>query len=130
MWHLKFNENPQQLQGFKYTPGKLQMGAGSSGAPQSIDIEANARDLERKIQGKMFTQPALKTWGIFHGDRDAQIASQFKSTMKQCLDQCGYPDSEPNMVQVRPGMRADAWIKTLQQTLNEGVQMVVLILPG
>jgi len=46
------------------------MGAGSSGAPQSIGIEANSRDLERKIQGKMFTQPALKTWGIFHGDRD------------------------------------------------------------
>ena len=34
------------------------------------------------------------------------------------------------MVQVRPGMRVDAWIKTLQQQLNEGVQMVVLILPG
>jgi len=34
------------------------------------------------------------------------------------------------MVQVRPGMRADAWIKTLQDQLNEGVQMVVLILPG
>jgi len=51
------------------------MGAGSSGAPQCIDIEANARDLDRKIQGKMFTQPALKTWGIFHGDRDSQIAN-------------------------------------------------------
>mmetsp|Transcript_23457 Transcript_23457/g.31429 ORF Transcript_23457/g.31429 Transcript_23457/m.31429 type:complete len:251 (-) Transcript_23457:555-1307(-) len=50
--------------------------------------------------------------------------------MKQCLDQCGYPDSTPNMVAVRPGMRADAWIRTLQQQLNEGVQMVVLILPG
>lgn len=86
LWHLKFNENPQQLQGFKYTPGKLQMGAGSSGAPMSIDIEANARDLDRKIQGKMFTQPAFTTWGIFHGDRDSQIANQFKSTMKQCLD--------------------------------------------
>lgn len=34
----------------------------------------------------MFTQPALKTWGIFHGDRDTQAANQFKSTLKQCLD--------------------------------------------
>jgi hypothetical protein len=83
---MKINENPQALNGFKYTPGKLQMGAGASGTPQSIDIEANARDLDRKIQGKMFTQPALRTWGIFYGDRDAQIANQFKSTMKQCLD--------------------------------------------
>lgn len=75
LWHLKFNENPKELQGFKYAPGKLQMGAGSSGAPMAIDIEANARDLDRKIQGKMFTQPAFRTWGIFHGDRDAQIAN-------------------------------------------------------
>lgn len=130
LWHLKFVENPAQLSGFKYTPGNLQMGAGSSGTPMSIDIERNARELDRKIQGKMFTQPALKTWGIFHGDRDSQIANQFKSTMKQCLDQCGYPPSEPNMVQVRPGMRVDAWIRTLQQQINEGVQMVVLLLPG
>ena len=34
------------------------------------------------------------------------------------------------MVQVRPGMKVDAWIKTLREQLNEGVQMVVLILPG
>ena len=106
------------------------MGAGASGTPASIDIEANARDLDRKIQGKMFTQPAFKTWGIFHGDRDAQVATQFKSTMKQCLDQCGYPESEPNVVQVRPGMKLDAWIKALKEQLNEGVQMVVLLLPG
>lgn len=72
----------------------------------------------------------MKTWGIFHGDRDAQIASQFKSTMKQCLDQCGYPDSEPNVCAVRGGMRPDGWIKALKEQLNEGVQMVVLILPG
>ena len=34
------------------------------------------------------------------------------------------------MVQVKPGMRVDAWIKTLKEQLNEGVQMVVLLLPG
>lgn len=34
------------------------------------------------------------------------------------------------MVQVRPGMRAEAWVKALQEQLNEGVQMVVLLLPG
>ena len=34
------------------------------------------------------------------------------------------------MCQVKPGMRVDAWIKALKEQLNEGVQMVVLILPG
>jgi aubergine-like protein len=27
-------------------------------------------------------------------------------------------------------MRAEAWVKALQEQLNEGVQMVVLLLPG
>lgn len=50
--------------------------------------------------------------------------------MAQCLQTCGYEGSEPNMVAVKPGMRFDAWKKALQQQLNDGVQMVVLILPG
>lgn len=39
LWHLKFNENPQELQGFKYTAGKLLMGPNASGTPNSFDIE-------------------------------------------------------------------------------------------
>ena len=85
-WHLKFVDTPAQLEGWKYDAGNLVMGATASGAPNSFDIERSARELDRKIQAKMFTQPALKTWGIFHGDRDAQVANQFKSTLKQCLD--------------------------------------------
>lgn len=85
-WHLKFVDTPAQITGFKYDAGNLVMGATSSGAPNSFDIERSARELDRKIQAKMLTQPALKTWGIFHGDRDAQVANQFKSTFKQCLD--------------------------------------------
>jgi hypothetical protein len=106
------------------------MGPGSNGAPVSFDIEKNAREIDRKIQGKMFTQTALKTWGVFYGDRDAQVANQFKSTMEECLKTCGYDSSDPNMVMVKPGMKADAWVKELKNQLNEGVQMVVLILPG
>lgn len=74
-WHLKFNENPQQLDGIKYNAGNLLMGANASGTPASFDIEKCAREIDRKIQGKMFTQVQLKNWAIFHGDRDAQIAN-------------------------------------------------------
>ena len=70
LWHLKFNENPQELQGFKYNAGKLLMGPNASGTPNSFDIEQCAREIDRKIQGKMFTQTQLKDWCIFHGDRD------------------------------------------------------------
>lgn len=34
------------------------------------------------------------------------------------------------MVQVKQATRADNWIKELKAQLNEGVQMVVLLLPG
>lgn len=78
----------------------------------------------------MFTQPALKTWGIFHGDRDAQAANQFKSTFKQCLDTVGYESQDPQVYSVKGAMRSDGWIKMLKEQLNDGVQMVVLIIPG
>jgi aubergine-like protein len=106
------------------------MGPTPSGAPNAFEIEKNARELERKVQAKMLTQPAMNTWGIFHGDRDAQTANQFKSTMKQCLDQVNFESKEPAMYSVRGGNRADNWKRELQNHLNDGVQMVVLILPG
>ena len=129
-WRLKFTDTPAQLEGYKYDAGKMIMGPTPSGAPNAFEIEKNARELERKVQAKMLTQPAMNTWGIFHGDRDAQTANQFKSTMKQCLDQVNFESKEPAMYPVRGGNRADNWKRELQNHLNDGVQMVVLILPG
>jgi len=61
------------------------MGAKANGERNAFDIDQCSREIDRKIQDKMFEQPALKTWGIFHNDRDANIAKQFASTMEQCL---------------------------------------------
>jgi len=58
------------------------MGAKSSGERNIFDIDQCSREIDRKIQDKMFEQPPLKMWGIFHGDRDAQIAKQFSSNME------------------------------------------------
>ena len=69
----------------------------------------------------MFTQTQLSNWAIFHGDRDGQIATQFKSTMKECLDTCGYDKTEPKMVEVKPSMKPDNWIKVMKAQLKEGV---------
>jgi hypothetical protein len=77
------------------------MGAKGSGDRNAFDIEASARDIDRKIQDKMFEQPALKTWGIFHGDRDAQIAKQFTSTMEQVLQQFGYESAQPEIFPIK-----------------------------
>ena len=106
------------------------MGAKGSGDRNSFDIEQSARDIDRKIQDKMYDQPALKTWGIFHGDRDAQIAKQFTSTMDQVLQQFGYESAQPEIFQVKGGMNASAWTKELKAKLNPNVQAVVLLMPG
>lgn len=77
----------------------------------------------------MFDQPALKVWGIFHGDRDSGIAKQFSSTMEECLRQFGYESCAPATFPVR-GIQPDAWKRELQSKLNSNVQAIVLILPG
>jgi aubergine len=74
LWQLRFKDNPVPLQGFKYTPGKLVMGAKGSGERNAFDIEQCSRDIDRKIQDKMYEQPELKRWAIFYSDRDQQIA--------------------------------------------------------
>jgi len=129
-WHIKFQDVPAQLAGYKYDAGNLVLGPTSSGAPNKVDIEKSARELDRRTQAKMFSQPAMNKWGIFHGDRDAQIANQFKSAMKQCLDQVSFEHADPAVYAVKPGMKSDAWIRELQKQLNDGIQMVVLLLPG
>ena len=63
----------------------------------------------------MLSQPALKTWGIFHGDKDAQVANQFKSCMKECFTQVNYEHEEAAVYPVKGGMRSDGWIKELKK---------------
>lgn len=84
--HLSVNENPQRLKGFKCDAGNLIMGPGASGVLVSFDIEKNAREIDCKAQGKMFTQTELKT----HGDRDAHVVNQFESIMEEYLKTSGY----------------------------------------
>ena len=48
-WHLKFNQNPAEISGYKYDAGNLIMGATNSGSLNSFDIERNAREIDRKI---------------------------------------------------------------------------------
>lgn len=69
----------------------------------------------------MYEQPPLKTWGIFHGDRDANIAKQFSSTMEQCLQQFGYESAAPAVFAVKNGMNADSWKRELKSKLNSNV---------
>ena len=109
------------MKGFKYQAGKMVMGAKGSGDRNSFDIEQCSREIDRKIQDKMYEQPPLKTWGVFHGDRDQQIAKQFTSTMEQVLQQFGYESAQPQLFQVQRGMNAESWKRELKNKLNNNV---------
>lgn len=50
--------------------------------------------------------------------------------MDQCLQQFGYEQTTPTVFPVRGGMNAEAWKKEIKAKLNDGVQAVVLLLPG
>lgn len=41
-----------------------------------------------------------------------------------------YEHQDPAVHKVKMAMRSDNWIKALKEKLNDGVQMVVLIIPG
>lgn len=97
------------------------MGAKPSGDRNSFDIEQNARDIDRKIQDRMYEQPELTCWGIFHGDRDQQIAKQFLSTMEKCLEQFGYEFKEPALFPVKYAMKFDNWKRELLDKIKPNV---------
>jgi hypothetical protein len=69
-------------------------------------------------------------WGIFHGDRDSQIAKQFSTSMDECLKQVGYDSQAPATFVVKDAHRADSWKRELKARLNPNVQAIVLLLPG
>jgi len=94
-WQLGFKPTPIPLQGYKFAPGNLLMGSKPDGSRNMFDIEQSARDIDRKIQDRMYSQVRMDTWGIFHGDRDAQVAKQFITTLKQAIGQFGFEAAEP-----------------------------------
>ena len=79
----------------------------------------------------MYEQPALKTWGIFVGERDAPIAKQFTSTMDQVLQQFAYDSAQPEIFTLKGNpMQSMTWIKELKSKMNPNIQAIVLLLPG
>lgn len=79
----------------------------------------------------MYDQPPLKTWGIFHGERDAQVCKQFTQTMEQVLQQFGFESAQPQTFVLKGNpMNAQTWIRELKGKLNNNVQACVLLLPG
>jgi hypothetical protein len=100
----------------------------NDGSRCSFDIES-CQDIDRKIQNKMFEQPALRKWGIFYCEMDKRVAVQFMETMMKCTETFGYEVMKPREFAVR-GNRFSEWETMIKQNINPSVQAVVLLLPG
>jgi putative heme iron utilization protein len=79
----------------------------------------------------MYEQPELNTWGIFHGDKDAQTAKQFSSTLDEVLKQFGFVSQAPRTFTVKGNpMQGRSWVTELKNNLNSEVQAIILLMPG
>jgi aubergine-like protein len=48
-WQLEFKEEPQHLEGYKFSPGNMIMGTKDNGQRNQFDIERTGREIDRKI---------------------------------------------------------------------------------
>jgi hypothetical protein len=70
-----FSKQPSTVQGLKFDAGNLIMGINEDVNERiQINLEESGRDIERKVQTKMFEQPNLNKWGIFFAERDSLLA--------------------------------------------------------
>lgn len=88
------------------------MGKLNDGNRCQFDIET-CQDIDRKIQAKMYEQPALKKWGIFYTDQDKKVAIQFMETMMKCTETFGYDICKPKEFCQRSN-RFDDWERSIQ----------------
>lgn len=129
-WQLRFKPQPVAIDGYKFDAGKILMG--SKGASRIMfDIESAGRDMDRKVQDKMYEQPEFKTWGIFYPERDEKVAKDFYATIEKCLQQFGFTYAKPALFKLQGNpQRFDTWEKSLRANLRPGVQAIVLLMPG
>lgn len=69
-WNIVLTETPVEVKAKKIDSGLLLMGSRTDADDavsdtERIQVDANADDVDRKIQTKMFSQPKIKCWGIF-----------------------------------------------------------------
>jgi aubergine-like protein len=130
-WQLKFKDAPAAIEGYKFNAGKILMGSKNSGDRVQFDIETSGRDMDRKVQDKMYEQPEFKTWGIFYPERDEKVAKDFYNTIEKSLSQFGFSYAKPALFKLQGNpQRFETWEKSLKANLRPGVQAIVMLMPG
>jgi aubergine-like protein len=123
-WKVHLSPAPVELEGRVLDAGQIAMGKN-----MGFNINPSTGSFDRDVQKKMFEQPELKIWGIFHMENDKRLVDSFMGILQQVIQQFEVQCQKPVIFPVR-GDRWEEWDRNLREKLNPQVQLIVCILPG
>jgi aubergine-like protein len=121
-WGLTIANQPTRIGGRRLDAGNIQMGKINFNIDQTEDID-------RKIQGEMFSQPAITKWMIFSTARDSQATDVLMTTLQQVQKSFNYQLAAPVSIIVR-GTQFKDWEEAISSNIKPDCQVVVLVIPG
>lgn len=122
-WKINLSPDP-----VKITGRTLPLGGIVLGNNQNFNINQTG-SFDREAQTKMFTQPKLNVWGVFHCQNDTRLVESFMGVLQQVIKTYNVDCNKPRLFAVRTD-RWDDWERELKTNLNPQVQAVICVLPG
>ncbi|OMJ75543.1 hypothetical protein SteCoe_25277 [Stentor coeruleus] len=124
-WQLEINTDPISLTGRVVSAGQIVMGDNTA-----FKINDSTGSFDRDIQRKMFAQPRLDKWGIFHCENDKKLVEQsLMANLIQVIKTFNVSCEKPAIFSVSSDKWND-WDRVLRQSLNPTVKIVICVLPG
>jgi hypothetical protein len=82
---IQFDHQPVKIPAYKLEAGRMIMGKDEKGEDIAHDIDVCGRDMDRKVQCQMWSQPPLTKWGIFFQEKDSPSAREFINQMERVI---------------------------------------------
>ncbi|OMJ90456.1 hypothetical protein SteCoe_7154 [Stentor coeruleus] len=124
-WQLEISSDPISLTARVISAGNIIMGDNAS-----FRINEAIGSFDRDIQRKMYTQPKLDRWGIFHCENDKKLVEQnLMTNLVQVMKTYCVACDKPATFIVASDKWGD-WDRILRQSLNPSVKIIICVLPG
>lgn len=124
-WQISISAEPVSLLAHVMPAGQIIVGNN-----QSFRINEAIGNFDRDIQKKMYSQPRIDKWGIFHVDFDKKLVEQnLLNSLLQSIKTFNVACEKPATFSVSSD-RWEDWDRILRQTLNQSVKIIICVLPG
>ena len=127
-WKVELDKKPLQVEGLKMEAGSFVMAKVSERERDAFDAEST-KDLERRMQNPMYSQPQLSMWGIVYSAKDKREKEQLSSAVKKAFDGFKYQVAPPAEIEVPSADERD-WLETLRRISKPGIQCLLCLIPG